>query len=105
MAWLCGCNKEATRMEVLWEWRKGADIGQKHGRNVAYGCRIGCADCVPDREDERGRLQFFELRLTAATKQALVNQVVAQILRMDPRGFLPKTDIQGALRSVHKSAD
>ena len=105
MAWLCGCDKEATRMEVLWEWRRGGDIGHKQGRDVAYGCRIGCGDCVPNREDERGRLQYFTVKLSAPTKQALVNQVLAQILRMDPRGYLPKTDIQGALRGVHKSAD
>lgn len=104
MAWLCGCDKEATRMEVLWEWREGPDIGQKHGRFVSYRCRIGCEDCVPYEEDERGRLQYFTVTLRAPTKQALVNQVVAQVLRTGPRGFLPKTDIQGALRSVHKSA-
>jgi hypothetical protein len=105
MAWLCGCDKEATRMEVLWEYRRGGDIGQKRGREVSYSCRIGCEDCVRDREDERGRLQYFELKLSAATKQALVNQVLAQVLRMDARGYLPKTDIQGALRSVHKRTD
>src|SRR5262245_41262935 len=102
MEWLCRCDKEATRLEVLWEWRDAAAIGQKRGRYVSYRCRIGCDGCVPYEEDQRGRLQYFAVRLNAATKQELVRQVVAQILEEGPRGFLPKTDIQGALRSVHK---
>jgi len=105
MKWLCGCEKEATRLEVLWEWRDAAAIGQKHGRYVSYRCRIGCGDCVPQEEDERGRLQYFPVKLNAATKQALVPQVVGQVLRIGPRGFLPKTDIQQALRSLHKRPD
>jgi hypothetical protein len=104
MVWLCQCDNEATRLEVLWEWRDGAAIGHKHGRNVSYRCRIGCEHCVPHEEDERGRLQYFALKLSAATKQALVPQVVAQVLKMGPRGFLPRTDIQKALRSVHKAS-
>jgi hypothetical protein len=105
MEWLCGCEKVATRLEVLWEWRKAADIGQKHGRFVSYRCRIGCEDCVPYEEDDRARLQYFPLKLSAPTKQALVTQVVAQVLKMGPRDFLPKTDIRDALRSVHKRSD
>jgi hypothetical protein len=99
MKWLCGCDKEATRMEVLWY--------PSSGRLVSYSCRIGCEKCVPCREDEKGRLQYFDVALSASTKQTLVLQVVAQVLktRPKPRGYLPKTDIQGALRSVHKSAD
>jgi hypothetical protein len=102
MDWLCGCDKEATRLEVLWEWREAEAIGQERGRYVSYRCRIGCDDCVPDVEDERDRLQYFPVKLSASTKQLLVPQVVAQVLRMAPQGFLPKTDIQNALRSVHK---
>lgn len=105
MEWLCGCDKEATRLEVLWEWRDAAAIGQKRGRNVSYSCRLGCGDCVPNVEDERGRLQYFPVKLSAPTKQALVPQLVAQVLKMGPRGFLPKTDVQQALRSVHKRPD
>ena len=99
MKWLCGCDNEPTHMEVLWE--------SSVGRLVSYRCRIGCDKCVPHTEDERGRLQYFPVALSGATKQKLVLQVVAQILnsRPSPRGYLPKTDIQGALQSVHKSAD
>ncbi len=102
MEWLCQCDKEATRLEILWEWRDAAALGHKHGRYVSYRCRIGCDGCVPHEKDERGRLQYFAVKLSASTKQALVSQVVAQVLKMGPRGFLPKTDIQQALRSVHK---
>jgi hypothetical protein len=105
MKWLCGCDKEVTRLGVLWEWRDAKALGQKHGRFVSYQCRMGCSECVPEEADERGRLQYFPLRLNSATKSALVNQVVAQILNTGSRGFLPKTDIQGALRSVHKLTD
>jgi hypothetical protein len=86
-------------MEVLWY--------QSSGRLVSYSCRIGCGKCVPYKEDEKGRLQYFDVTLSAVTKQLLVNQVVAQVLNLKPRprGYLPKTDIQGALRSVHMSAD
>jgi len=99
MKWLCECDHEPTRMEVLWY--------PSSGRLVSYRCRIGCEKCVPYGEDDKGRLQYFDLRLNASTKQALVPQVVAQVLntRPKPRGYLPKTDIQGALRSVRKSAD
>lgn len=98
MKWLCGCDNEPTRMEVLWY--------PSSGRLVSYSCRIGCDGCLPTKRDERGRLQYFQLKLSAATKQDLVDQVVAQVLNMAPRprGYLPKTDIQGALRSVHRSA-
>jgi hypothetical protein len=104
MDWLCGCDKEATptRLEVLWEWREAEAIGHERGRYVSYRCRIGCGDCVPEVEDERDRLQYFPVKLSASTKQLLVPQVVAQVLKMEPCGFLPKTDIQRALRSVHK---
>lgn len=105
MKWLCGCDNEATRLEVLWEWRKAADIGQEHGRYVSYRCRIGCEDCVPYEEDERDRLQYFQVKLSATTKQTLVDQVVAQVLKMSPRGYLPKSDVKRALRNVHKSRD
>lgn len=105
MAWLCECNNEATHMEVLWEWRRAGDIGHKRGRFVSYRCRIGCEDCLPYEKDERDRLQYFPLKLSAPTKQALVNQIVAQVLKTGPRDFLPKGDIREALRSVHKSAD
>jgi hypothetical protein len=69
MEWLCGCDKEATRLEVLWEWRRAGDIGQKRGRFVSYLCRIGCDDCVPYKKDERDRLQYFTLKLSAPTKR------------------------------------
>jgi hypothetical protein len=103
MEWLCQCDKEVTRLEILWEWREAAALGHKHGRYVSYRCRIGCDVCVPHEHDERGRLQDFAVKLSASTKQALVSQVVAQVLKIGPRGFLPKTDIQQALRSVHKA--
>lgn len=105
MDWLCECDKEPTRLKVLWEWRRAGDIGHKRGRFVSYICRIGCDDCVPYEEDERGRLQYFPVKLSAPTKRALVDQVVAQVLNLRPRGFLPKTDIQEALRNVHKPPD
>jgi len=103
MEWLCQCDKEATRMEVLWEWRDAAALGHKHGRLVSYRCRIGCDGCVPHEEDERQRLQYFAVKLSAHTKQDLVSQVVAQVLKIGPRGYLPKNDIKQALRSVHKA--
>jgi hypothetical protein len=103
MEWRCGCGNEATRIEVLCQWRDAAAIGQKQGRNVSYRCRIGCDGCVPNEEDERGRLQYFEVKLSVGTKQALVSQVVAQIFKMHPRGYLPKSDIQQALKSVSKA--
>lgn len=104
MKWLCGCDQEPTRLEVLWEWRRGADIGHKRGRFVSYRCRIGCEDCVPFEEGPLGRFQYFPVKLAAPTKQALVPQVVGQVLKAGPRGFLPKTDVQGALRNVYKGS-
>jgi hypothetical protein len=105
MKWLCGCDKgnEATRLQVLWEWREAADIGQTRGRYVSYRCRIGCEDCVPYEEDERDRFQYFQLKLSATTKQTLVDQVLAEVLKTEPRGYLPKSDVKGALRNVRKS--
>jgi len=100
MQWLCDCGKPVTTVEVLWQWRDAAAIGQKHGREVCYQCRIGCGDCVHAHGDEHR--QYFQVGVTARTKRDLVSQILAQILKQNPLGYLPRTDLQRALRLVRK---
>lgn len=100
MSWLCQCGKPVTTVEILWQWRDAAAIGQRRGRFVSYRCRIGCNDCVPEHRDNDH--QYFKVKLTARTKRDLVGQIVAEVLKQDPRGYIPKTDLQRALRNVRK---
>ncbi len=102
MEWLCSCGKPVTTMEVMWVWRDAASIGHKHGRYVSYRCRIGCGDCVQNRGERD--LQYFQLKLTARTKQNLVGQVLAEIMGSNPEGYVPRTDIQSALRHVTRGS-
>ncbi|SRR5258708_641860 len=102
MEWLCGCGKPVTTLELLWKWRDAAAIGQRKGRFVCYGCRIGCGDCVHEHGDPE--YQYFPLRLTARTKQDLVGQILAEVVGKGPQGYLPRNDLQKALRSIRKSA-
>jgi hypothetical protein len=101
MEWLCDCDRQVTNVEILWQWRDAASIGQQHGRFVSYRCRIGCDNCVREHGDKN--CQNFEVRLTAQTKKVLVSQIVAQVLKQAPRGYVPKSDLQDALRQVHKA--
>jgi len=100
MQWLCSCGKEATTVEVQWVWREAAAIGQRHGRYVSYRCRIGCGECVKGQAD----CQYFQVRLTASTKQNLAGQILAEVMNAParPMGYLPRTDLQRALRSIEK---
>lgn len=100
MEWLCNCDRAVTKVEILWQWRDAASIGHKHGRFVSYRCRIGCDNCIQKHGDEH--CQYFNVWLTARTKKILVSQIVAEILRQAPRGYVPNSDVQGALREVHK---
>lgn len=102
MEWLCRCGKTATTVEVLWVWRPGAAIGHRHGRYVSYRCRIGCETCVPNGMEKD--CQYFQVKLTAIMKQRLVGQVLAQVLNAGPQGYLPRTDLQRALRYVNKAS-
>jgi hypothetical protein len=68
---------------------------------VCYRCRIGCGDCVPEQGDKD--FQYFPVRLTADTKQKLIGQILAEIMGKGLRGYLPRADLQGALRAVHRS--
>jgi len=99
MDWLCNCNKPVTTLEILWQWRDAAAIGHRRGRFVSYRCRIGCEDCVPEQNDKD--YQYFPVTLTASTKQVLRDQVLAEVMRKGLRGYLPRTDLQRALRNVH----
>jgi hypothetical protein len=101
MEWICNCGKPVTTMGIHWEWRDAAAIGHREGRFVAYRTRLGCTDCVRTTLEEDG-FQSFAVRLTGATKAALVPQLTAQILKQGPEGYVPKTDLQRALRSVTK---
>lgn len=87
-------------VEVLWEWRDAAAIGHRHGRHVCYECRIGCEDCVHEHGDQH--YQYFRVGLTANTKRALVDQLLAEVLNQNPLGYVPRTDLQKALRPVRK---
>lgn len=100
MEWLCECGKPVETLECQWVWRDASAIGQRRGRYVCYSARIGCGNCVQHRA-ENG-YQYFQVKLTAQTKQALVGQVLGQILHNGPSGYVPKTDIQKALRNVQK---
>jgi hypothetical protein len=100
MEWLCQCGKPVTVVELLWHWRDAADIGQRHGRYVCYRCRIGCNDCIPQQADKD--YEYFPVKLNAHNKQALVGQVLAETVNRGPRGYVPKTDVQRALRTVRK---
>jgi len=101
MEWLCNCGKPVTTLEVLWQWRDAAAIGHRHGRNVCYRCRIGCEECVYNHDDDD--CQYFQLNLTAPTKEKLVLQILAEVLNNNPIGYLPRTDLRRTLRNVHKS--
>jgi hypothetical protein len=100
MEWLCSCGNQVTTVELLWKWRDASAIGQQHGRHVCYGCRIGCKDCVHEHGDKD--YQYFKVRLTARTKRDLVGQIVAEVIKQGPLDYLPRTDLQKALRSVRK---
>jgi hypothetical protein len=100
MEWLCNCGKPVTTLELLWQWRDAAAIGHRHGRHICYRCRIGCEDCVPKQGDND--YQYFPVRLTAGTKQGLRDQILAKIIGQGLRGYLPRADLQRALRNVHK---
>ena len=89
-----------TTLALLWQWREAAAIGHQRGRFVCYRCRIGCGDCVPEQGDKD--YQCFQVRLTAGTKQNLVPQILAEIMPKGLRGYLPRTDLRGALLDVHK---
>lgn len=102
MEWVCSCNKPATTLELVWQWRDAASIGHRHGRYVCYECRIVCGDCVEKHPD--ADYQFVPVKLTANTKGELVNQILAETVQTGQlRGYLPKTDLQRALRSLRKS--
>jgi hypothetical protein len=100
--WLCKCGNPVTTAEFLWHWRNAADIGHKTGRYVCYGLRLGCNECISGEHDvdSGAEYQYIEISLSAQTKQALVNQLLAEALREAPWGYIPKTDIQKALRSI-----
>jgi len=102
MVWLCNCGKAVTTLRLLWQWRDAGAIGQKHGRNVCYGCRIGCEDCLHVEPGGGEGYQYVKVKLTAPAKSALVNQILAEVINQGIPGYLPKTDLQKALRDVHK---
>ncbi|HTA49248.1 MAG TPA: hypothetical protein VK930_07325 [Verrucomicrobiae bacterium] len=100
MEWLCSCGKPVTILGLLWKWRDASAIGQKHGRNVCYGCRIGCGDCIQQQADPS--YQYVPVKLTAHTKRDLVGQILAEVVGKGLLGYLPRNDLQKALRSVRK---
>lgn len=101
MEWLCSCGNTATTLELVWQWRDAAAIGQRHGRYVCYRCRIVCGNCVDQHPD--ADYQWLPLRLTATTKEKLVAQILAETVNTGQlRGYLPRTDLQGAVRSLQK---
>jgi hypothetical protein len=102
MEWLCSCGKPATTLELVWQWRDAAAIGHRHGRYVCYRCRIVCEDCVEKHAD--ADYQFFQVGLTAGTKRGLADQILAESLQKGLRGYLPRSDLQRALRSVQKGS-
>jgi hypothetical protein len=102
MEWLCSCGKPATTLELVWQWRDAAAIGHRRGRSVCYQCRIVCGDCVENHADTD--YQFLQVGLTAGTKRKLVDQILAETLQGGLlRGYLPRSDLQRALRSVRKA--
>jgi hypothetical protein len=98
--WMCSCGKTANTLEVLWVWR-AADSFKQAG-NVAYDCKIRCQDCAAKYPDQRR--QSFSVDLTMDTKGDLVRQITAQVLQQGPRGYLPKSDLTKALRTIQKEA-
>jgi len=100
MEWLCSCGKPATTLELVWQWRDAAAIGHRHGRYVCHRCRIVCGDCIEKHPD--ADYQLLQVRLTASTKGKLVGQILAETQK-ELRDYLPRTDLQRALRSVRKS--
>lgn len=102
--WLCSCGQPTTTLELVWVWREAASIGQRRGRYVCYRCRIVCDNCTEKHPD--ADYQFLRVRLTASTKGKLVDQLLAETVRTGQlRGYLPRTDLQRALRSVQKDID
>jgi hypothetical protein len=101
MEWVCNCGKPVTTIELQWVWRNAADIGHKTGRYVCYNARLGCGDCLR-RPDDNDGYQYIQVKLTAATKKALVDQILAQVLKRGTPGYIPRTDIQEALRNIRK---
>ena len=101
MDWLCDCGKAPTTLELVWQWRDASAIGHRQGRHVCYQCRIVCEDCI--EKHPGADYQFLPVKLTAATKAQLVDQVLAETIQEGQlRGYLPRTDIQRALRSIQK---
>lgn len=102
MEWLCNCDRPVTTLEILWKWREAAAIGHQRGRFVSYRCRIGCDNCASAGEHGNKDCQYFRVRLTARNKRILVRQILAEIVDK-ARDYVPKTDLQAALRDVHKT--
>jgi hypothetical protein len=102
MEWSCDCGNTVTTLELVWQWRSAADIGQRRGRFVCYRCRIVCPNCIEQHPD--ADYQFMPVKLNADTKRKLVDQILAETIRgHELRGYLPRTDLQKALRRVHKN--
>src|ERR1044072_354325 len=101
MEWLCKCEKPVTTAGVQWVWGEAAAIGHREGRYVSYGLQIGCGDCVDHKADNN--YQYFQLKLFAPTKAALVDQFVAEVLKQCPRGYVPKIAVKRALREIRRA--
>jgi hypothetical protein len=101
MEWLCKCEKPVTTAGVQWVWGDAAVIGQREGGYVSCGLQIGCGDCVNHKANNN--YQHFQIRLSAQTKAALVDQFLAEVLKQAPRSYLPKIAVKRALREIHKA--
>jgi len=100
MEWLCKCEKPVTTAGVQWVWGEAAVIGHREGRYVSYGLQIGCGDCVNHKADNN--YQHFQIKLSAQTKAALVDQFLAEVHKQGPRGYVTKIGVKRALREIHK---
>jgi hypothetical protein len=100
MEWRCKCEKPVTTAGVQWVWGEAAVIGQREGRYVSYDLQIGCGDCVNHKADKD--YQHFQIKLSAQTKEALVDQFLAEVHKQGPRGYVPKIGVKRALREIHK---
>ena len=101
MEWLCKCERPVTTAGVQWVWGEAAAIGHREGRYVSYGLQIGCDDCVNHKAAKD--YQHFQIKLSAQTKEALVDQFLAEVHKQAPRGYVAKIGVKRALREIHKA--
>src|SRR5260221_12498233 len=106
MTWLCGrCGPgPANTLPLVWVH----PVVPPHGRArwVRYQCHLLCADCAASEDDptyhRRPDEELLTMGLTAATKGALVNQVLSQVVGK-ARGYVPKTDLRQAITRLRKA--